>query len=144
MMIERNLLALMLTNRLDPAKADIEEKHFSDFTHKNIWNVITSITSQRLTPDVVTVAAEMEKLDSNFNWFVHLADMAKGQMGEYTAKGHIKQLKESWRIRAIKDIGLMMANGEETDPNKFIKSLMELSRTEKKYLYCMYNNNKLF
>ena len=137
MMIERNLLALMLTNRLDPAMADIEEKHFSDFTHKNIWNAISSITLQKLTPDVATVAAEMDKLDNSFNWFVHLADMAKQQMGEYTAKGHITQLKESWRIRSIKDIGLQMASGENTDPNHFIKSLMELSRTEKKYLFSL-------
>ncbi len=134
-MIERNLLALMLTNRLDSAKVDIEEKHFSDFTNKNIFNTIKQIVSRRLSPDVITVAAEMDKLDSTFNWFVHLADMAKQHMGEYTAKGHIKQLKEDWRIRSIKDIGLQMASGENTDPNHFIKSLMELSRTEKQYLY---------
>ena len=134
-MIERNLLALMLTNRLDSAKVDIEEKHFSDFTNKNIFNTIKQIVSRRLSPDVITVAAEMDKLDSTFNWFVHLADMAKQHMGEYTAKGHIKQLKEDWRIRSIKDIGLQMASGDNTDPNHFIKSLMELSRTEKQYLY---------
>ena len=40
MMIERNLLALMLTNRLDPAMADIEEKHFSDFTHNKLITVM--------------------------------------------------------------------------------------------------------
>ena len=51
-MIERNILGLCLTGQLDPLLTGLEEKHFSNFAHKQIWEAITGLCHRKLTPDI--------------------------------------------------------------------------------------------
>lgn len=135
-MIERNILGLILTGQLDPSITGLEEKHFPNFDDRKIWNAISEVTLKKLTPDVITVSDHMP-IDANYdhNWFNVLAVMAKDNIGSFSANGHIKQIKENWRVKAVKDIGLEMQNSHETDVNHYIKLLMSLDTVEKKYLY---------
>ena len=134
-MIERNILGLVLTGQLDPTITGLEEKHFSNFAHKQIWNVIQEICARKHTPDVITVADCMDKVNNTENWFSFLATMASDNIGSFSAEGHIKEIKSQWRVRALKDIGAEMANSDNVDVNHYIKSLMALNSTEKKYLH---------
>lgn len=131
-MIERNIIGLVLTGQLDPSTTGLEEKHFPNFDDKKIWNAITGIVAKKLTPDVITTASE---LPNDYNWFNVLAVIAKDNIGSFSSSGHIKQIKENWRVKAVKDIGLEMQNSNETDVNHYIKLLMSLDSVEKKYLY---------
>ena len=110
-MIERNILGLVLTGQLDPSTTGLEEKHFPNFDDKKIWGAISEIISKKLTPDVITTAEYMP-VDPTYdtNWFNILAVIAADNIGSFSAGGHIKQIKENWRIKAVKDIGLEMQN----------------------------------
>ena len=135
-MIERNILGLILTGQLDPSTTGLEEKHFPNFDDKKIWSAITQIIAKKLTPDVMTTADHMpEDIHYDHNWYNVLAVMATDNIGSFSANGHIKQIKENWRVKAVKDIGLEMQNSNETNANHYIKLLMALDSTDKKYLY---------
>ncbi len=131
-MIERNILGLCLTGQLDPLLTGLEEKHFSNFAHKQIWEAITGLCHRKLTPDIATVSDYLPKTD---DWFTILAVMAKENIGSFAANGHIKQIKEQWRIRELKDIGAAIVNSDNADVNHYIKMLMNLNTTEKKYMH---------
>jgi replicative DNA helicase len=134
-MIERNILGLVLTGNLDPLITGLDEKHFSNFAHKKIWSCIQDISARKETPDLITVTDKMNILDTSEDWFVHLSVIANENIGSFSAKGHITQIKKQWKIREIKNIGAEMANDDLADVNKYIKTLMELDTTEKKYLH---------
>jgi replicative DNA helicase len=134
-MIERNIIGLVLSGLLDPTTTGLEEKHFSNFFHKKVWMMITSLAARRLTPDMLTVADELQKENSNESYLADLAQIAKENIGKFSAVGHIKEIKSQWRIREIKNIGAEMANDNQADVNRYIKTLMELNTTEKKYLH---------
>ena len=136
-MIERNVIGLVLIGQLDPSITGLEEKHFSNFAHKQIWESITGLCAKKMTPDLITVADSLPKSD---DWFTILGRMAKETLGSFSANGHIKQIKENWRVSAIKDIGAEMQNNSNTDVNHFIKSLMALDSTEKKYLHSFHDS----
>lgn len=131
-MIERNILGLCLTGQIDPIATGLEEKHFSNFAHKQIWQAITDTCHRKLTPDIATITS---LLPNNDDWFTILAVMAKENIGSFSAGGHIKQIKENWRIRELKDIGSAIVNSENIDVNHYIKLLMSLNQTEKKYMH---------
>jgi len=131
-MIERNIIGLVLTGQLDPSTTGLEEKHFPNFEDKKIWNAIQEITFKKLTPDTITVS---ELLPDDYNWFAALSVISRDNLGSFSASGHIKQMKENWRVKAVKDIGLEMQNSSETNVNHYIKLLMSLDTVEKKYLY---------
>jgi replicative DNA helicase len=131
-MIERNIIGLVLIGQLDPSTTGLEEKHFTNFSHKQIWESITDLTMRKMTPDLITVAEALPKSD---DWFTILGIMAKETIGSFSAKDHVKKIKENWRVKAIKDIGAEMQNSADTNVNTFIKSLMALDSTEKKYLH---------
>ncbi len=129
-MIERNILGLCLTGQVDPMLLGIDEKHFSNFAHKQIWSSIINLCHRKLTPDIVTVS---ESLPKNDDWFSILAVMAKDNIGKFSIEGHVKQLKEKWRVRELKNIGAEITNSDNYDVNHFIKLLMNIDTTEKKY-----------
>lgn len=135
-MIERNILGLILTGQLDPSTTGLEEKHFPNFDDKKIWNAISQVVSKKLTPDVMTTTEHMPvDIHYDHNWYKVLAVMAADNIGSFSANGHIKQIKENWRVKAVKDIGLEMQNSNETNANHYIKLLMAIDSVEKKYLY---------
>ena len=129
-MIERNIIGLCLTGQIDPLLTGLDEKHFSNFAHKQVWIAITSLCHRKLTPDIMTVANE---LPSDSDWFSVLAVMAKDNIGEFSASGHIKQIKKTWLSRELKNIGNEISNSDNADINHYIKKLMSLNTTDKKY-----------
>ena len=133
-MIERNILGLIIKGLLDPTMTGLEEKHFSNIAHKKIWAAICDAIARKETPDVITVSEKLEK-DISENWFSFIAQIAHETVGTFTANSHIKEIKKQWKARQIKDIGCEMANSDNADINHYIKLLMSLNTTDKKYLH---------
>jgi len=131
-MIERNIIGLCLTGQLDPLITGLDEKHFSNFAHKQIWASIIDLCYRKLTPDILTVS---NSLQGNDDWFNILAVIASDNIGSFSATGHIKQIKSDWTARELKNVGASIVNSGNTDVNHYIKLLMNLNTTEKKYTY---------
>lgn len=134
-MIEQNILGLVLTGQLDPLITGLEEKHFTNFAFKNLWSEILLTAGNRQAPDVITMSEIMNKNNDGEDWFTNLAVLAKNNIGSFSAAGHIAQLKKEWGFRALKDVGAEILNSDNNDVNYFIKTLMALSTTERKYLH---------
>ena len=139
-MIERNIIGLVMKAQIDASITGLEEKHFSNFGHKTIWAGIQYLTSKKQTPDVMTLSDLLHEQDPNGTppndtWFSYLAQMTKDSIGKSSAETHINKIKENWMIREVKNIGAEMSNSETLDVNQYIKSLMALNTTEKKYLH---------
>lgn len=134
-MIEQNIIGLVLTGNLDPTTTGLEEKHFSNFFLKRVWTSIQLATAQKKTPDLMTISDSLAAADSSQNWFADLSVICRDNIGKFSAPGHIKQIKQNWKVREVKNIGAEMANNENADVNQYIKLLMELNTTEKKYLH---------
>jgi len=131
-MIEENIIGLCLQGSIDPLTTGLEEKHFSNFSYKKVWESIVTISQRKGTPDIITVS---DSMGDSENWFAMLASMVNNSIGKFSAEGHIKKIKENWRIAEVKNIGDEMKNSDIVDTNYFIKKLMALDFTEKKYLY---------
>ncbi len=139
---ESNIIGLVITGNLDPATTGLDTKHFVNFANKKIWSAIEFLAGQKRTPDLITTSEYLEAKkatdrleDPSTNWLLTLGMMAKDHVGKFSAKGHIEKIKSDWKTREIKNIGAEMANDNDPDLNKYIKMLMELSSTERKYLH---------
>jgi replicative DNA helicase len=131
-MMEENIIGLSLQGLIDPLTTGLEEKHFSNFSYKKIWEAILTTCQRKGTPDIITISESMHGDD---DWFIMLASMANNNVGKFSASGHIKKIKENWRNTEVKNIGAEMQHGDGNDTNHFIKKLMALDFSEKKYLY---------
>lgn len=129
-MIERNILGLCVGGHIDPTMTGLEEKHFSNFAHKQVWTAIVNLCSRKLTPDIINVT---ESLPNTDDWYSLVSTLERDSLGKFSADSHIKQIKNNWRIRELKDIGSEIVNSENIDVNHYIKLLMNLNSTEKKY-----------
>ncbi|MCP3701055.1 MAG: hypothetical protein GY920_21560 [Aliivibrio sp.] len=129
-MIEENILGLCINGMIDPTMTGLEEKHFSSYPNKQVWAVIQSLVTRKITPDVINVT---EELPNDPTWHPYISSMSRDAVGSYAADSHIKKIKLKWRVRALKDIGSEITNSENHDINHFIKMLMNLNTTEKKY-----------
>lgn len=138
-MIERNIIGLVLTSQIEARTTTLEEKHFSDFTFKKIWLAVNDIVARGFTPDIITTSDLLDKRHPEFfgqaGWFNFLANIANDNLGKASADGHIRQIKLEWKKREAKNIGTELANSDEIDVNDYIKRLMALSSTERKYLH---------
>lgn len=134
-MIEENIIGLSLKGEIDPLSTGLDEIHFSNFAHKKIWLCILDLRRKKQVPDLITVSNILANTDNTINWFVTLSVMAKDSIGKSSANGHIEKIKQNWRNSEITAIGHQMVNSNEKDINQYIKQLMSLNFTEKKYLH---------
>lgn len=134
-MIERNILGLVINGQLDPTTTGLEEKHFKNFHNKKIWKVIIELVARKQTPDLITTSDKLFEYDNSENWIFELGNMAKDCVGSFSANTHIKAIKREWKDREVADIGAEMTNSDNKDVNHYIKKLMALNTTEKKYLH---------
>ena len=130
--MEENIIGLCLAGQIDPLTTGLEEKHFTNFAYKKIWESILTICQRKGTHDIITVSESMHGDD---DWFIMLASMVNNNVGKFSANGHINKIKENWRCAEVRNIGAEMQSGAIVDTNHFIKKLMGLDTTEKKYLY---------
>ena len=143
-MIERNILGLILTMQIEPFETGLEKKHFSNFVNRQIWSAVCDVLENGMSTDTITVS---EYLNDKINleppamdtWFSFLAQISKDNIGKSSAAGHIKKIKDDWLAREIRNIGSEMANDENANINNYIKTLMSLNTTDKKYLHSFHD-----
>ena len=106
---------------------------------RKIWRAIDHHVSQKITPDLLTVTSFLEEKDplgcGASSWSADLYQLFKESLPVSTAQGHSTQIKKQWKVRQIKDIGNSMANDDDANINNYIKELMSLNVTDKKYLH---------
>lgn len=137
--IERNIIGIVLKSLIDPSELDLEEKHFSSVYGRKIWRAITHNAAKKITPDLLTITAFLEEKDPTgcgaTPWAIDLYQFFKECLPVSTAKSHASQMRKQWKVRQIKDIGSAMANDDDANINDYIKDLMALNTTDKKYLH---------
>jgi replicative DNA helicase len=138
--IENNIIGNVLKTFVDPTTLDLQEKHFSCSYGRGIWNAIEYHVARKITPDLITIADYLEKnhpdkVIESWSWIGHLGLMAKESLPKSTVESHAKAMRTNWKVREVKNIGAEMANNDDADINKYIKDLMALNVTDKKYLH---------
>lgn len=138
--IENNIIGLVLKTLVEPSQIDLQEKHFSCAYGRTIWSAIEYHESRKITPDLITVSEYLDKIKPNdamesWTWLSHLGQMVMECLPPSTAKGHANAIKQKWKIKQIKTIGFEMSADDDADINKYIKELMALNITDKKYLH---------
>ena len=137
--IERNVIGIILKGLVDPVTLGLDEKHFSSIYGKRVWRAICFFTDKKMTPDLLMVTEHLEASDpindNNSSWFGDLATLVKESLPPSTAESHCRAIKEKWKVRQVKSIGAEMSSDEGADINKYIKELMSLNTTDKKYLH---------
>ncbi|MAF36568.1 hypothetical protein CL622_05630 [archaeon] len=134
-MIEENIIGLSLKGEIDPLNTGLTDNHFSNFAYQNLWRVMLGVRRRKQMTDLLTIVDLMEKQDSSINWMAMLGSMVKDSIGKDSAENHVNKIKLDWRDREISRIGQQMISASEKDLNGFIKELMQLNQTEKKYLH---------
>ena len=134
-MIEENIIGLCIKGELDPLSTGLRENHFSNFAYQKLWIAMIETRQRKEMTDMITMSGIMDKQDQSVNWVVMLGGMAKNSIGVSSAENHIRQIKLNWRNSEISRIGQEMANDVEKDLSAYIKNLMSLNQTEKKYLH---------
>lgn len=136
---ERNVIGIILKGLVDPVTLGLDEKYFSSLYGKKIWRAICHFTNKKMTPDLIIVTEYLETHDpineGNSSWFGDLATLVKESLPPSTAESHCRVIKEKWKVRQVKTIGAEMAADNAADINKYIKELMSLNTTDKKYLH---------
>ena len=136
---ERNVIGIILKGLVDPVTLGLDEKYFSSLYGKKIWRAICHFTNKKMTPDLIIVTEYLENHDpineGNSSWFGDLATLVKESLPPSTAESHCRVIKDKWKVRQVKSIGAEMASDEGADINKYIKELMSLNTTDKKYLH---------
>lgn len=136
---ERNIIGIILKGLVDPVTLNLDEKYFSSLYGKKIWRAICHFTNKKMTPDLIMVTEYLEDNsplnEQGSSWFGDLATLAKESLPPSTAESHSRHIKEKWKVRQVKSIGAEMAADESADINKYIKELMTLNTTDKKYLH---------
>lgn len=134
-MIEQNIIGLCLRTELDPLTTGLEPEHFSNFAHQQAWLTMLDIRRAKQVTDLLTVCGVLEKKEPSVNWIAMLGTISKEALSKQTAPGHIQKIKSEWRNREIKRIGQQMTIESDKDLNEYIKELMSLNQTERKYLH---------
>ena len=134
-MIEENIIGLCIKGELDPLNTGLDESHFSNFAYKQLWLAMVDVRRNKQMTDLITMSQIMEGQDNTINWLAILGTMAKDSLPVKTSVGHIKQIKQNWVNNEIARIGHEMTNDKSKDLNGYIKNLMSLNQTEKKYLH---------
>ena len=134
-MIEENIIGLCITSEIDPLATGLEDKHFTNFAYRTLWSVMLELRRKKQVTDMITISEIMEQRDNSIDWFTFLASAAKNSIGPSSADNHIKQIKSNWVDAEISRIGNEMVNAKTKDINAYIKNLMSLNQTDKKYLH---------
>jgi len=136
---ERNVIGIILKGLVDPVTLGLDEKYFSSLYGKKIWRAICHFTNKKMTPDLIIVTEYLENHDpineGNNSWFGDLATLVKESLPPSTAESHCRVIKDKWKVRQVKSIGAEMSADNAADINKYIKELMSLNTTDKKYLH---------
>lgn len=137
--IERNVIGIILKGLTDPVTLNLDEKHFSSIYGKRIWRAICFFTTKKMTPDLLLVTEYLEDNDpineDGCSWFGDLANIVNESLPPSTAESHSRAIKDKWKERQVRSIGAEMAADTAADINKYIRELMELNTTDKKYLH---------
>lgn len=134
-MIEENIIGLSIKNEIDPLSTGLEPEHFANFANQQAWMAMLDIRRQKQLTDLITVSDYLNHKEPSVNWIALLGTAAKECLTQNTAEGHIQKIKSSWRDREISRIGQQMVSETGKDLNLYIKELMSLNQTEKKYLH---------
>lgn len=134
-MIEENIIGLCIKSEIDPLSTGLEEKHFTNFAYKTLWMTLIELRRKKQVTDLITVSQIMESKDDSVDWFPFLASAAKNSIGVNSAENHIKKIKSNWVDSEVSRIGAEMTSAKDKDINAYIKDLMSLNSTDKKYLH---------
>lgn len=134
-MIEENVIGLSIKGEIDPLTTGLKPENFSSLHYQKAWRAIIDIRSRNAIADLLTTTDRLEKLDPTFNWLAMLGDCANNTMPVRSADQHIDQIKQNWINSQIKNIGYEIISSSELDLNSYIKQLMQLNQTSKKYLH---------
>jgi replicative DNA helicase len=134
-MIEENIIGLSIKGEIDPLTTGLKPENFSTVYYQKAWRTIIDIRSRNSIADLLTVSGKLESVDPTFNWLAMLGDCAQHTMPVKSAEGHTEEIKKQWVNRQIKNIGHDIVSASEPDLNEFIKQLMQLNQTSKKYLH---------
>lgn len=138
---EHNIIGTVVKGLVDPATLDLEEKHFSCRFGKSVWRGIKKLVSQNKNADVITLSDFMEKQEgqnvtfAGESWLFTLGNIAKDAVSASSAPNHALQIKNEWKARSVRSLGLEMAECSDIDINHYIRELMTLNVTNKNYLH---------